>query len=71
MRICSKDIRLIRLGELKNEQRNDEPKKKNAKPVTAAHKRKIEALKKHVEADNRAKLNAIIKGLPAGAEVRG
>lgn len=63
MRICRNDIRLIKPGEL----RNNEPEKKQKKPLTAAQKRRIAELKKRVEDENRAKLNPI----PKGAETRG
>ena len=62
MRICRKDIRLVKPGTLPA----DEPEKKK-KPLTAAQKRRIAELKKRVEDENRAKLNPI----PKGAETRG
>lgn len=62
MRICRKDIRLVKSGTLPA----DEPEKKK-KPLTAAQKRRIAELKKRVEDENRTRLDPI----PKGAEIRG
>ena len=67
MRICSKDIKLIRPGHLPALKRQEEPKKKTQKPLTEAQKRKVEALKQRIAEENRARLNPI----PKGAEIRG
>lgn len=67
MRIAKNGMRFIKRGELPFPEKQEEPKKETAKPLTEAQKRKVEKLKKRIADENRARLNPV----PKGAEVRG
>ena len=58
MRICRNDIRLVKPGTLPA----DEPEKKK-KPLTAAQKRKLAAVKKRLEETNRAIYKETLNGI--------
>lgn len=56
MRICKDGIFLVKPGTLPGERRKEEPKKKKktARPLTAAQKRKVDELRKRVAEGSQA-----------------